>query len=257
MTRPVTLQTLCLLLLTSLSMPALGQGTIKGRLVWPDTVAIPENPEAKVDKDRMHCLSKGKVRVDRLIVHSMNRGIKNAAFWLVDRNKSLRPLPLNDGAKKLPRAIVIDSPCCAFEPRIAVVAPGQKLVVKNSAPIPHNINIIGGADGPVAPALPGTGRLEIEPIKPRLFPIPYSCTIHAWMKGYIIASPSPYAAVTDANGNFEIKHAPKGKYKLIGWHEEIGWIFPAAKSVDTGKVIEIKDGKTTDLGKLIRKVEDD
>src|SRR5262245_10446627 len=130
-----------LLLLTALATPALADGTIKGRLLWDAKVAIPKNPEATVDKDRKHCLSKGKVLVAELIVHPKNGCIKNAAFWLGDVKDPRKPLPLTAAAKKRLKEVVIDSPCGAFEPRMVVVAPGQKLVVKNSAPIPHNVNV--------------------------------------------------------------------------------------------------------------------
>lgn len=240
------------------ALPALhADGTIKGQVIWSEKT-IPPNPEAKVDKDKAVCLKMGAVRVDKLIVDPKTKGIKNVVFWLVDAKNADAKLPVTAGVKAMKKEVEIDQPCCEFIPRIVVVGPGQKLIAKNSAPIPHNVNIIGGAAGPnLNQLIPAGGKVEIGALKPRLYPIPYSCTIHAWMKGFVIASPSPYYAVTKADGTFEIKNAPKGKYKLVGWHEEIGWIFPAQKTADTGKVIEIKEGGTTDLGKLPRKVEDD
>ena len=50
-------------------------------------------------------------------------------------------------------------------------------------------------------------------------PIQYKCTIHGWMTGYVRIFDHPYYAVTDADGKFEIKNAPAGKYRIVYWHE--------------------------------------
>jgi hypothetical protein len=34
----------------------------------------------------------------------------------------------------------------------------------------------------------------------------------------------PYFAVTNDKGEFEIKNAPAGEFKLIVWHPEVGWL---------------------------------
>jgi len=61
----------------------------------------------------------------------------------------------------------------------------------------------------------------------------------------------PYFAVTDKDGNFEIKNVPAGKLRLMVWHEEPGWgVKEAGKSGKEGKGITIEDGKTLDLGKI-------
>ena len=40
------------------------------------------------------------------------------------------------------------------------------------------------------------------------------------MSGYIVVVPTPYFAVTDKDGNFEIKDIPAGKYTLKTLSEE-------------------------------------
>ena len=39
------------------------------------------------------------------------------------------------------------------------------------------------------------------------------------MSGYIVVVPTPYFAVTDKDGNFEIKDVPDGDYTLKTWSE--------------------------------------
>ena len=55
-------------------------------------------------------------------------------------------------------------------------------------------------------------------------PIQYKCTIHGWMTGYVRIFDHPYYAVTDADGKFEIKDAPAGNYRIVYWHENVGFL---------------------------------
>ena len=66
--------------------------------------------------------------------------------------------------------------------------------------------------------------------------VPLLCNVHAEMSGYIIVSPTPYFAQTDAAGNFKIDNVPDGKYTVVAWHEGSK---PQSKSVavaGTGQV---------------------
>ncbi|MCC7261086.1 MAG: DUF2012 domain-containing protein, partial [Candidatus Latescibacteria bacterium] len=45
---------------------------------------------------------------------------------------------------------------------------------------------------------------------------------HPWMAGYVVVTPHPYFAVTAADGSFEIKDVPAGKYVVEVWHEYLG-----------------------------------
>jgi plastocyanin len=46
------------------------------------------------------------------------------------------------------------------------------------------------------------------------------CNVHPEMSGYVVVAPTPYFAVTDKEGNFEIKNVPPGHYNLATWSEE-------------------------------------
>jgi plastocyanin len=46
------------------------------------------------------------------------------------------------------------------------------------------------------------------------------CNVHPEMSGYLIVVPTPYFAVTDSSGDFEIKDVPPGKYTVKTWSEE-------------------------------------
>ena len=51
----------------------------------------------------------------------------------------------------------------------------------------------------------------------------FSCAIHPWMRGVVRVFDHPYFAVTDTDGNWEIPHAPAGRYRIVYWHETAGY----------------------------------
>jgi plastocyanin len=55
------------------------------------------------------------------------------------------------------------------------------------------------------------------------------CNVHPEMSGYVLVSPTPYFATTDASGEYEIKDVPAGKYTVKTWSEEGK---PTTESVD-------------------------
>src|SRR5262249_25020073 len=116
----------------------------------------------------------------------------------------------------------------------------------------HNFSITSIGEGPTTnPLIPPGGKVDIKGFKGKVIPTSYSCSIHTWMKGWIGTFSHPYFAVTDADGNFEIKNAPAGKFRLMVWQEKVGWVIINPKDAqDRGKVIDIKAGGTTDVGKV-------
>ncbi len=52
--------------------------------------------------------------------------------------------------------------------------------------------------------------------------MPVRCNNHPWMNAFINVSATPFFAVTDADGRFEIKGLPAGTYTLGAVHEKMG-----------------------------------
>ena len=61
------------------------------------------------------------------------------------------------------------------------------------------------------------------------------------MKAFVLIRESPYAAVTDENGTFEIKNLPAGEWTFQFWHEKAKYLDKV--SVD-GKETKWKKGRT-------------
>lgn len=242
----------------SASAGAEGWGTVKGQVVWAGG-PVPKNPPANVDKDKAVCLARGPIHENKIVVDPKSKGVRWVLVWLADpqdaTNAEFAP-PVHPSLKN-PRPVVIDQPCCLFEPRVIGIQAGQTLIVKNPATIGHNFDIRSLRKGPVQNKLmpPGTD-LKINGFVANLIPTSFSCSIHPWMKGWIGTFAHPYFAVTDAQGNFEIKNAPAGKFQLVAWQEESGFLLQKDKKI-RGKIIEIKAGGTTNVGKIGMKPESD
>lgn len=227
-------------------------GTLKGRIVWGGK-DLPKRQPVNITVDKDHCLAKGQILDEDLVVNPKNKGVKWVAVWLVD-DMGNPPRIHPDLKQPKDKSVALDQPMCMFLPRMLTMREGQLLVVKNSAPVNHNIQWLGDPDfnesGNVT--LPPGKEHPIKTLKAQPMPVLLQCNVHPWMRGRLMVFSHPYYAVTDADGNFEIKMAPAGKYRLVAWQERVGWRggkAPPPKK-DGGQSIQIKAGGTTDLGEL-------
>jgi hypothetical protein len=231
-----------------------GWGDIKGRVVWgkPGPIPVP-TPIAAVgtSADKAHCLANGPVLTEDWVINPKNKGIRWTFVWLINQNpKDKTPLPINPKLPAPKPAETMDQPMCAFVPHALALRQGQVLVAKNSSPVAHNFKWTGNqltknAGGNVQ--IPGGGQFQIKGLEADRLPIQVECNIHPWMTGWVRVFDHPYYAVTDADGNFTIKGAPAGNYRLMVWNEN-GYL--GGKAGREGMPIEIKAGGTTDTGEL-------
>jgi len=218
--------------------------TIKGTIELKDA---PKPAVIAVNNDKAHCESKGPLMTESLIVNPKNNGVKYVVVWLrpdTENRKDLFPAEkIKPELKAASVERVIDQPCCQFEPRVLAARAGDKLVIKNSAPVSHNIKM--SADAPAFTFnvnLPAGGSHKPEGgLEAQSSAIPFECNVHTWMKGYLRVFDHPYFAVTDADGKFEIKDAPVGKWRLVIWQEGG---FHKGKAGLLGMPIEVKAGGT-------------
>jgi plastocyanin len=47
------------------------------------------------------------------------------------------------------------------------------------------------------------------------------CNVHPEMEAYVLVTETPYFAVSDKDGSYEIKNVPAGKFTLKIWHEKL------------------------------------
>ncbi|MBA4066252.1 MAG: hypothetical protein C0501_21560 [Isosphaera sp.] len=223
--------------------------TVKGQVVFPAGKDIPKRDPLNVTQDKDHCKAKGEILDEAVVVNPKNRGVKNVVVWLrpadKDPKSKFAPEQIHpDDAKRKGAEVVIDQPQCMFEPRISVARPGDTLVVKNSAPVAHNFFWSSGSNGEYNVTVPKMEQWKMpQAIAAEGPPIQYKCTIHGWMTGYVRVFEHPYYAVTDADGKFEIKNAPAGKFSIVYWHENG---FRGGAAGRFGEEVELK-GPATEL----------
>lgn len=118
--------------------------------------------------------------------------------------------------------VVIDQKKMEFIPHVVVVLQGTTVDFTNSDPVGHNV---------YWPSISGnkklTHNLGTWPKGEKksfqfndLGTAPLLCNVHPEMSGYVVVVATPYFAVTDKDGNFEIKNVPAGKYTLKTWSED-------------------------------------
>ena len=118
--------------------------------------------------------------------------------------------------------IVVDQRKMAFIPHVVAVQQGTTVDFLNSDPVGHNVywpSVSGNKK--LAHNLGTWPKGEKKPFQFNdLGVASLLCNVHPEMSGYVVVVPTPYFAVTDKDGNFEIKNIPAGKYTLKTWSED-------------------------------------
>jgi hypothetical protein len=237
-----------------------GRGTLRGKVTYDgnppnlaaETASLQEKMKAK---DEAHCLAMSATEEEKTAfewrVDPKTGGVANVFVWLAPPEGTYFKLDDKD-IVPAEKEVVVHQPHCAFIPHAAVVFPsyfdgkkevptGQKVIFKNDAEISHNTNYKAGSKGENILLSPGQSR-EIK-LKPERSEITLSCDIHTWMRAYLRAFDHPFAAVTDKEGNYEIKNVPTGvDVQLVVWHEKANYVNGAK-----GEKVNLKDGDTKDF----------
>lgn len=196
-------------------------GNLSGRFVYDGDP--PRREVLELNKDIAYC-SKFQPRDEELIVNPVTRGVKNVVLWLEPKSADA-PLPVHPSYEKTADAkIRLDNAECRFDPHICVLRTTQTLVIGNKDKINHNAAVFFFKNDPFNENIPTGETVEKTLPEPERLPAKVTCPIHAWMQGYIILKDHPYVAVTDENGEFELKNLPAGEWTLRVWHEKPGYI---------------------------------
>jgi plastocyanin len=117
--------------------------------------------------------------------------------------------------------VVIEQKGCQYNPHIVALQTNQKLDVVNSDATTHNIHPMPNNNREWNKTQPHGVAVE-ETFPREEITIPVKCNIHPWMHAYIAVFKHPYFAVTDKDGNFDVKNLPPGTYTIKAWHEKLG-----------------------------------
>jgi plastocyanin len=132
----------------------------------------------------------------------------------------------------------LDQRGCTYVPHVLAVQAGRTILVGNSDPTNHNVNIVARKNDISDNRNVGAGQapLSVVPDKEELS-ILFKCDIHPWMRSWLHVIEHPWFAVSDPQGAFEIRDLPPGKYSLEFVHEEYG--------KKTARDVVVEAGKST------------
>jgi plastocyanin len=133
--------------------------------------------------------------------------------------------------------VTIDQRKMAFVPHVTVVLQGTTVDFLNSDSVGHNV---------YWPSISGNKKLAHNlgtwpkgEKRSYQFNDPGAasllCNVHPEMSGTLVIVPTPYFAVTDSDGTFEIKNVPPGTYTLKTWSED-GKVTTQSVTVAAGTV---------------------
>ncbi len=228
-----------------------GWGHLKGKFTLSG--ALPSASALQITKDQEVC-GKHNLVDESVVVNAENKGVANVVVHLYVGRGDTAPTPHDSYASSQATPVVIDNNQCRFEPHVRVLQPGQTLLIKNSDAVGHNTKIDSVDNPAFNQTLPAGAEIEHQFGGVERRPAGVSCSIHPWMRGWLVIQDTPYAIVSDANGEFEISNLPSGNWTFQVWHEKAGAI---AKPTVDGKPanwskgrfeVTIQADETTDLG---------
>ncbi|MEX0642316.1 MAG: hypothetical protein WD468_06425 [Pirellulales bacterium] len=240
----VTVTAAVMFLSPTAAISAAEWGSIKGRFLV-DGVA-PKPAPLIVTKDQF-CIDKKPM--NESVVVGDDGGLANAVVYVrLARGDKIDVHP--DYAAALSKPIELDNKGCHFVPHVTLVRAGQPLILKNSDPVGHNTNV-----GVFNQIIPSGGQTQTKIDREAALPIPVSCNIHPFMKGYVLVQNHPYMAVSAEDGTFEIANIPAGKHEFAFWHESPGYMqnlkLAGATTDRRGRAeLTIAAGKPLDLGTI-------
>lgn len=173
-------------------MPVRGEAVIEGR------VTLPEVRRAPVVVQRYEIVSKGGV---------VSTDPPLAVVYLEGAFPRPEPEPL----VQLPQKDL------AFVPSLLPVQVGTRVEFPNLDDAYHNIF----SYSPPKRFDLGRYRPDERPIPSQVFDVPglvtLRCDIHEHMRGIILVLDTPHFVVTDAEGRFQLRGLPAGRYTLKAW----------------------------------------
>jgi plastocyanin len=182
-------------------------GTISGTVKFKGSAPAPKKLD--VGKDKEVCGKSPKMD-QTLIVNNGN--LVNAVITITDIQK---------GKKIDVKKVTLDQNGCEYHPHVLAFQAGSTVEILNPDGILHNIHSYSKVNSPFNQAQPKFKKtLDVKIDKPEAIEV--KCDVHGWMHGWLVATESPYFAVTDNSGSFKLSDVPPGSYTVEVWHEKLG-----------------------------------
>jgi plastocyanin len=216
-------------------------GTLKGRFVYDGKAPAPE----KIDTGKEPACAKHAVVYEELVVGA-DGGLANVVIYVSSKDVKVHP----DYEKTAKDTVRYDNKHCRFAPHVMAVRISQTLELHNSDGFAHNSNLSPIRDVAINPLLSPDAKTDYKFEREQKIPVPISCNIHPWMKGYIVVRDDPYVGVSKEDGTFEIVNLPVGELEFTLWHEKVGWLNVGTAKKKGQFKMKIEEGDGNDLGDI-------
>jgi plastocyanin len=137
----------------------------------------------------------------------LGRGPAREAVVTLESDKKAAPLS----------HAVIDQRDKTFIPHVTVVTTGTTVQFPNHDSVFHNVFAYFNAKKFDLGMYPRGASKTVTFEKKGL--VSLLCNVHSEMSAYILVVDTPYYAVTDKQGRYQLKNVPAGNYVLHAWHE--------------------------------------
>lgn len=209
----------------SATLATVSGGEITGTVILKGTP--PKEKEITPLKEDANC---GKLHAEMPTTHFY---VTDSKGELADVVVSLEGVSGKSTGASAPPA-ELDQKGCEYVPQILAVQTDQKIVIKNSDPVLHNVhdlpNVAGNKEQNMA-QMPGGADLTFSFSKPEDF-LKFKCDVHPWMFAWVSVFDHPYFAVSGKDGTFKIGNVPPGKYKIRAMHRKAGSVTQEVEVTD-------------------------
>jgi plastocyanin len=236
-----TIAKLSIVALLTAGLQIVTAGDITGKITLKGTP--PPEKEITPLKEDVNC---GKLHTTTPMTHFFVVGGNGELADTIVMLKGITGKSTGDSATPA----VIDQHGCEYVPAILAVQTGQKITVKNSDPVMHNIhptpaNTAGGNKEDNKAQMQGAADITLTFPGAENF-LKFKCDVHPWMFAWVTVVDSPYFAVSGKDGTYKISNVPPGKYTVVAMHRKAalaGIEQPIEVTADGGKAdftLEVK-----------------
>jgi plastocyanin len=142
------------------------------------------------------------------------KGVRNSADAVVYVDKTAETFPPPAKHAK------IDQKNMQFTPRVLPVLAGTTVDFLNSDALLHNVFSPDACADRFNLGTWPQGQVKSFTFKKECF-ASLLCKVHPEMEGFVAVLPTPYFAVTAADGSYHIKNVPDGSYTVKVWHPKL------------------------------------
>ena len=197
----------------STQIDAANAGSITGTVNF--TGKPPERLKIDMNQDPVCAITGGENLAEQYVVHGGK--LANVFVYIKDG-----PAEAMGYAGPTPAPVVLDQVGCKYTPHVIGVVRGGTVEFRTSDGTMHNIHTVPTGNPVVDVSQGAKGAPELKQFDTPEIMMPVRCNNHPWMNAFINVSATPFFAVTDADGHFEIKGLPAGTYTLAAVHEKMG-----------------------------------